>query len=411
MSLLEALRIAFGSILGNKLRSFLTLLGVIFGVATVIVVVSIIEGFNAYVDDKIANIGTNAFSLQKYSIEDFASVEALNAARRRNKDVNIDDLVAVQELAAGSRTIRDAAGKAASVADVKFGNETLQKLQLKANTPNLAEIENIETADGRYFSAADEEARRYVAFLGSEAAAKLFPNDPPIGKTIKVDGRTFQVIGVGKELGTAFGQTRDMYVAIPLRTFLSINGLRRNISISISSTTPEAYVEAADEVRTLMRTRRKLSPSEADNFGIVTPGAINKLRDQIFGTIQIAAIGVTSISLVVGGIVIMNIMLVSVTERTKEIGIRMSIGARRRDILKQFLAESVTLSLIGGAIGIAIAFLLSQLVATLTPIPTALPLGWVIAALTVSSGVGLVSGVYPAWTAAGLDPIEALRSE
>lgn len=411
MSLLEALRIAFGSILGNKLRSFLTLLGVIFGVATVIVVVSIIEGFNAYVDDKIANIGTNAFSLQKYSIEDFASVEALNAARRRNRDVNIDDLVAVQELAAGSRNIRDAAGKAASVADVKFGNETLQKIQLKANTPNLAEIENIETADGRYFSAADEEARRYVAFLGSEAAAKLFPNDPPIGKTIKVDGRTFQVIGVGKELGTAFGQTRDMYVAIPLRTFLSINGLRRNISISISSTTPEAYVEAADEVRTLMRTRRKLSPSEADNFGIVTPGAINKLRDQIFGTIQIAAIGVTSISLVVGGIVIMNIMLVSVTERTKEIGIRMSIGARRRDILKQFLAESVTLSLIGGAIGIAIAFLLSQLVATLTPIPTALPLGWVIAALTVSSGVGLVSGVYPAWTAAGLDPIEALRSE
>ncbi|MBX3267952.1 MAG: ABC transporter permease [Acidobacteria bacterium] len=411
MSLLEALRIAFGSILGNKLRSFLTLLGVIFGVATVIVVVSIIEGFNAYVDDKIANIGTNAFSLQKYSIEDFASVEALNAARRRNKDVNIDDLEALQELAAGSRTIRDAAGKAASVADVKFGNETLQKIQLKANTPNLAEIENIETADGRYFSAADEEARRYVAFLGSEAAAKLFPNDPPIGKTIKVDGRTFQVIGVGKELGTAFGQTRDMYVAIPLRTFLSINGLRRNISISISSTTPEAYVEAADEVRTLMRTRRKLSPSEADNFGIVTPGAINKLRDQIFGTIQIAAIGVTSISLVVGGIVIMNIMLVSVTERTKEIGIRMSIGARRRDILKQFLAESVTLSLIGGAIGIAIAFLLSQLVATLTPIPTALPIGWVIAALTVSSGVGLVSGVYPAWTAAGLDPIEALRSE
>ncbi|HCA58196.1 MAG TPA: hypothetical protein DEP46_09460 [Blastocatellia bacterium] len=411
MSLFEALRIAFGSILGNKLRSFLTLLGVIFGVATVIVVVSIIEGFNAYVDDKIANIGTNAFSLQKYSIEDFASVEALNAARRRNKDVNIDDLEALQELAAKSHSIRDAAGKAASVADVKFGNETLQKIQLKANTPNLAEIENIETADGRYFSAADEEARRYVAFLGSETAAKLFPNDSPLGKTIKVDGRTFQVIGVGKELGTAFGQTRDMYVAIPLRTFLSINGLRRNISISISSTTPEAYVEAADEVRTLMRTRRKLGPAEPDNFGIVTPGAINKLRDQIFGTIQIAAIGVTSISLVVGGIVIMNIMLVSVTERTKEIGIRMSIGARRRDILKQFLAESVTLSLIGGAIGIAIAFLLSQLVATLTPIPTALPLGWVVAALTVSSTVGLVSGVYPAWTAAGLDPIEALRSE
>jgi putative ABC transport system permease protein len=233
----------------------------------------------------------------------------------------------------------------------------------------------------------------------------------PLGQLIRVDGRPFEVIGVGKALGSVFGQPRDMYVAMPLSTFLAIYGSRRSLGISVTSTSKETYPDAVDQARVVMRTRRKLSPNEKDNFGIVTPDAINELRDKIFGTIQTAAIGITSISLLVGGIVIMNIMLVSVTERTKEIGIRKSIGARRVDILKQFLAESTLLSFLGGSIGITIAYLIALLVATLTPVPTALPLFAVAVALIVSGSVGLISGVYPAWKAAGLDPIEALRAD
>ncbi|NNE68575.1 MAG: FtsX-like permease family protein [Pyrinomonadaceae bacterium] len=408
MSFLEALKLAAASLRSHKLRSFLTLLGIIFGVATVIVVVSVIEGFNAYVDEKIANIGTNAFSVQKYSIDDFSSVEALNKARRRNKDVRLEDLEALKSMGG---FVADAGGKTTTLADVKFRSEELLNVQINAMTPNIAEIENIEAESGRFFINAEEETRRFVCFLGSETAEKLFPTSDPIGRTIKVDGRTFKVVGVGKELGSAFGQTRDMYVSVPLRTFLAVYGLRRSISISVTSSSPATYEDAIEEARTLMRVRRKLGPSEKDNFGIVTPGAINELRDNIFGTIQVAAIGVTSISLVVGGIVIMNIMLVTVTERRKEIGIRKSIGAKHGDIIRQFLAESTALALVGGTIGVLIAYSLAKLIAFASPIPTALPFLWVTVALIVSSSVGLISGVYPAWKAANLDPIEALRSE
>jgi putative ABC transport system permease protein len=408
MPFIEALKLALSAILGHKLRSFLTLLGVIFGVATVIVVVSLIEGFNAYVDEKIANIGTNAFSVSKYSIDDFSSVEALNAARRRNKDVTLDDAAA---LLARRSAIQDVGAKEDALGDVKYGSINLFRVRISATTPNIAEIEKIEVAEGRYFGQPDEETRRNVTFIGADVADKLFPTANPLGQTIRIDGRPFQVIGVGKAEGSVFGQPQDMYVSMPLSTFLASYGSRRSVNLSVTSTSAATYEDAVEEARVVMRTRRKLTPSEKDNFGIITPSAINELRDKIFGTIQVAAIGITSISLVVGGIVIMNIMLVSVTERTKEIGIRKSIGAKKTDILKQFLAESTMLSLLGGAIGISIAYALAKLVAVLTPVPTALPMFAVTIALFVSATVGLMSGVYPAWRAARLDPIEALRSE
>jgi putative ABC transport system permease protein len=405
----EALRLAASSIVANKLRSFLTLLGVIFGVATVIVVVSLIEGFNAYIDEKIANIGTNAFAVQKFSIDDFSSIDALNAARRRNKDVTLDDLQAVRRARGGA--IADAGAKEHAQVDLKYGEKSLFRVHLIAATANISEIERVEAAEGRYFTEAEEQSRRAVCFVGSDVAEKLFPNESPTGRQLKIDGRPFQVVGVSKELGSVFGQSRDMNVTVPLTTFLAMYGSRRSIGLSVTSTSPETYQDAVDEARVVLRARRRLAPNEPDNFGVVTPDRINQLRDQIFGTIQQAAVGITSISLVVGGIVIMNIMLVSVTERTKEIGLRKSIGARRRDILKQFLAESTMLSLAGGAVGVASAGALAKLVAVLTPVPTALPLAAVALALLVSGGVGLVSGVYPAWKAANLSPIDALRSE
>ncbi|HKP46148.1 MAG TPA: ABC transporter permease [Pyrinomonadaceae bacterium] len=408
MPFLEALKLALAAILAHKLRSFLTLLGVIFGVATVIVVVSLIEGFNSYVDEKIANIGTNAFAVQKYSIEDFSSVAALNAARRRNKDVTLDDAAAL--LARGG-VIQDVGAQEDAAGEVKFGSTNLSRVHVSATTPNIADIQRIEAREGRYFAKIDEDNRRSVAFIGADVADKLFPTADPLGQIIRIDGRPFEVIGVGKAKGSVFGQPQDMYASMPLSTFLAFYGSRRSITLSVTSSSPQTYDDAVEEARVVMRTRRKLSSEEQDNFGIITPKAINELRDQIFGTIQVAAIGITSISLVVGGIVIMNIMLVSVTERTKEIGIRKSIGARRIDILKQFLAESTMLSLFGGAIGILIAYALAKLVAVLTPVPTVLPLFAVTVALIVSASVGLASGVYPAWRAAKLDPIEALRAE
>jgi putative ABC transport system permease protein len=405
----EAIKLAFDAIWAHKLRSFLTLLGVIFGVATVIVVVSLIEGFNKYVDEKIADIGTNAFSVQKFSIEDFSSVERLEEARRRNKDIRIEDYAALK--AARGRFIAEVAAQAAQTGDVTYRSDRLREVAIAGQSANMADINRVEFSEGRNFTPTEEEKNRLICYIGADIAERFFEGRSAIGEFIKLDGRPFEIIGVGKALGSVFGQSRDKYVRIPLSTFLNIYGARRSINISVTSTSEETYQDAIDEALVVMRTRRKLAPNEKDTFGVITPSAINALREKIFGTIQMAAIGVTSIALIVGGIVIMNIMLVSVTERTREIGIRKSLGARRRDILKQFLFESTALALIGGSMGVTIAWLLAKLVSTLTPIPTALPLLAVGAALFVSGSVGLLSGVYPAWKAADLDPIVALRME
>jgi putative ABC transport system permease protein len=409
MSIFESIKLAADAIWSHKLRSFLTLLGVIFGVATVIVVVSLIEGFNKYVDEKIANIGTNAFSIQKFSIEDFSSLDSYEQARRRNKDVTMDDLNALRAARGGA--IKDVGGQEETQCEVKHGAQTLSGVSLQAITANVFEIQNKDFSEGRPFTQAEEMSDRTVCFIGADIAERFFPTRSPVGQSVKIDGRPFEIVGVAKALGTVFGQSRDKFVSIPLTTFMNIYGNRRSIQLLVTSQSEASYQDAIDEARVVIRTRRKLKPGEQDNFGVITPSAVNNLRERIFGTIQTVAIGVTSIALVVGGIVIMNIMLVSVTERTKEIGIRKSLGARRRDILKQFLAESIALALLGGAIGVSIAYGLSKLVSALTPIPTALPLLAVGVALFVSGNVGLIAGVYPAWRAASLDPVVALRAE
>src|SRR5215813_4266358 len=347
MNIFESIKLALDAIWAHKLRSFLTLLGVIFGVATV--VVSLIEGFNKYVDEKIANIGTNAFSLQKFSIEDFSSLDNYEQARRRNKDVTLDDLNALRDARGGA--IKDVGAQEEVQCELKYGAQSLMGVSLQAITANVVEIQNKDIAEGRPFAQAEEMSDRAVCFIGSDVADRFFPTRSPVGQKIKIDGRPFEVVGVAKSLGTVFGVSRDKFVSVPLTTFMNIYGSRRSIQLLVTSHSEAAYQDAIDEARVVIRTRRKLKPEENDNFGLITPSAVNNLRERIFGTIQLVSIGVTSISLIVGAIVIMNIMLVSVTERTKEIGVRKSLGARRTDILKQFLAESIALALSGGAIG------------------------------------------------------------
>ncbi len=408
MNLIEANKLALDAIWANKLRSFLTLLGIIFGVATVIIVVSLIEGFNKYIDEKIADIGTNAFRIQRFSIDDFASVKSYENALKHNKRVEMSDLEALRERGG---VINRVGAKVYTQSEVKYNGTSLYEVAVTGVTSNLIDIDRVDVGQGRYFSQSEEDHNRFVCFIGSDVATKLFPTSSALEQTIKVDGRPFRVIGIAKSLGSVFGQSRDKFVSIPLTTFLNIHGSRRSLLISVTSTSEATYQTAIDEARIVMRTRRKLSPGEKDNFGVLTPSAVNNLREKIFGTIQVAAVGVTSIALVVGGIVIMNIMLVSVTERTREIGIRKSLGARRRDIMEQFLAESTILALFGGSLGVLIAYLLSVLVSVVTPIPTSLPFFAIFMALTVSGGIGIISGAYPAWRAAKLDPIVALRSE
>ncbi|MBX7221145.1 MAG: ABC transporter permease [Blastocatellia bacterium] len=409
MSYFETIKLALTAIAAHKLRSFLTLLGVIVGVATVIVVVSLIEGFNSYVDEKISDLGPNAIVLRKYSIDDFSSLDTFQRAQRRNKDIKRADLEAIQEKMQTASLIGAQTGGGV---ELKRGDETLTGVAIAGRTATMMEIQRLEAQQGSYFTSLDEEHKRQVCFIGSEVADRLFPKSTQvIGEEIKIDSRVFTVVGISKSLGSAFGNSRDKFVDIPLSTYQKIYGSRRSIAVYVQVADPKKIPEAVDELRALMRARRHVNFSDPDNFGIITTEMISNLRQRIFGTIQMTAIGVTSIALVVGGIVIMNIMLVAVTERTREIGIRKALGAHKRHIINQFLAESFFLALIGGAIGITIAYLIAVALATFTPLPTRLPLIAVGMALAVSGGVGILSGVYPAWRAASLDPVRAMRAE
>jgi putative ABC transport system permease protein len=406
MKFFESVKLALAAITAHKLRSFLTLLGIIFGVATVIVVVSLVEGFNKYFNDKIADLGSNAFVVNKMGI--VTSLQEWMERSRKHKDIKIDDLRTIKE----NRTyVRDAAAMIRRRGEVKRDKQLLQDVEVMGVSANMIEIDSVKVEQGRYIGEMDEEHSRYSCFIGSEVGKQFFSGLDPIGKELKIDGRPFTVIGTAQEMGTVFGNPRDNFVLLPISTFQNIYGSRASIAIRVSAIGPESIEKAQDEVRVKLRTRRHLNYNDADNFGIVTSDALNNLRQQVFGTISIVAIGVTSIALVVGGVVIMNIMLVSVTERTREIGVRKSLGARRKDIVQQFLAESTTLALLGGIIGVLLAYGLSKLATLFFSLPTALPILWTIVALTVSASIGMFFGIYPAWKAAKLDPITALRAD
>jgi putative ABC transport system permease protein len=409
---IETLKLALAAIWAHKLRSALTLLGMVIGVMAVVVVYSLIQGFNTYVDEKIAGIGAKSFTIQRFNpLEDFKDTDTIAAAQRRNKELTLEDYEYLKQRA--SLIGKIGAKARSSPSQVKRGNEVLDDVFVSGATANTADIENRDIADGRFFSTSEEEAAQRVAYVGADVVTKLFPAGSPVGQEILIRGLPYRVIGVETAKGTVFGIPQDTFIVIPLKTYsINFGGLvrQRSLYFIATSKTDDAFNDAVDESRFLMRVRRKLGPDEKDNFGIVTPDAITGLRDRIFGTIFIVALAVPSIALLVGAIVIMNIMLVSVTERTKEIGIRKSLGARQIDILKQFLVEAVTLSAIGGAVGVLIAWIIGR-VMTAVFFPTYLSIAAVAIAVGISALVGVMAGVFPAWKAARLDPIEALRAE
>src|SRR5215204_1328641 len=343
MNYLEVLKLALGSIWAHKLRSALTLLGLIIGVTAVVVVVSLIEGFNVYVDEKIAGIGAKSFSVYRFNfLEDFKDTDTMVAAQRRNNYLTLEEF----EYILTRSTLIDQLGVRASPtsAQVKYSAEIVEDVPVSGATANIAEIENMEIAEGRFFSDVEDKTTKRIAFLGADVNDKLFPGGQPLDAEIIIAGLPYRVIGVAVVQGSIFGIPQDNFVIIPLMTYRrSFGPLIRNRGLSFSATasSDELFDDAAEETRQLLRTYRGLRPGDKDNFGIITPDLITGLRDRIFGPIFIVAIIVPSIALVVGGIVIMNIMLVSVTERTKEIGIRKALGARRSDILKQFLIEAI----------------------------------------------------------------------
>jgi putative ABC transport system permease protein len=289
----------------------------------------------------------------------------------------------------------------------------LEDVFVSGATANCVDIENRDVADGRFLADSENESAARVAYIGADVATKLFPSGNAVGQEISIRGLPYRVIGIETARGTVFGIPQDTFIIIPLKTYsVNYGGLirQRSLYFIATSKTDDLFNDAVEESRFLMRVRRKLGPSEKDNFGIVTPDAITGLRDRIFGTIFLVAMLVPGIALIVGAIVIMNIMLVSVTERTKEIGIRKSLGARQADILKQFLVEAVALAIMGGAVGIFLAWVVGQVV-TAWFFPTYLSIFAILGALAASGGAGVASGIFPAWKAARLDPIEALRAD
>ncbi len=405
-ALIESLKLALASLRANKLRSVLTLIGVIFGVMTVVAVASVIEGANRYIAEKIANQGANTLTLQKFGI--ITSFEEFLEANRRNKDLTLDDVSYLRERMTLASYIGASGG---SNTEVKHGNEKMQSIAVRGVTASMVNIDTVQADLGRYIGNIDEERSRYVTMIGTEVADRLYNRRDVVGQEIKIDGLPFEIIGVAKEQGTVFGQSQDEFVMIPVTTYQKIWGARRSLTISIKGSDTVNFADLQDQARMSMRIRHKVPYSEKDTFGLITADAINELFQSLTGTIATVALLVTSISLVVGGIVIMNIMLVAVTERTREIGIRKSLGARRKDILMQFLIESVVLSGCGGLIGLGIAYGIKWALVRFTPVPASMPLWAIALALIVSTGTGAIFGIYPAWKAARLDPIVALRAE
>lgn len=403
----EPTLIALETMRAHKLRSFLMLLGVILSVTTLILVVALVAGMNEYFATRIANLGSNVFLVMKYPI--ISDSKELLKAQRRNRNITWEDYQALRD----NLKLPKAVGlEVRRQANVRSERQSLEDVDLRGVTANIGDMDVEEVATGRYITDTDNQHRNMVCMIGADVADKLYANVDPLGKSLTIDGQDFQIVGVAKRIGNTFGQSQDNFVYIPVETWLKMYGRNsEHMAINIQARGPDWMARTQEETRVLMRARRHLAPNEEDNFGILASDSLMGLWKNLTGTLASGMVGLVSIFLIIGGVVIMNVMLASVTERTREIGIRKSLGAKRRDILLQFLVESTVMALVGGAMGVLIAWILAVIVRSATPVPMTIPVSAVVLAIGISSAVGVFFGVYPARKAAKLDPIEALRYE
>ena len=403
----DNLRLAVDAINAHKLRSVLTVLGLTMGVATLITVMTLVQGANLYVEQKIANLGTNVFRLAKtpFAVVDFSVVvKAL-----KNKNIGIADYRAVAELC---RACEAVGATASGTLSVQYKNKQTDDTSIIGHTPSMVDIDTRTLETGRYFTPVEDAHAEYVCIIGASLVDQFFQNENPIGRTLRTGTLEFTIIGTFEKLGSVLGQDQDNFVVIPLNTYLKVRGSRSSLTLDIKASGGEDnFTAAQDEARVIMRSRRHDAPGKDDSFFIGTSQTYISLWQSISGSFFAVFVMVSSISAVVGGIVIMNVMLVSVTQRTREIGVRRAVGATRPDILRQFLMESLLQCLIGGAIGIAAGFGCALALRTLTSFPASVKTWVAILGLVLSTTIGLFFGIYPAKKAAELDPVTALRAE